>query len=76
MEEIENILNLAIIKIVIIIAFKGAVQNFFQSLHCAANCLQHVRSSGPGKCKSWLNVADSEIVHFEVSIVQIKVESV
>ena len=42
------------IIIIIIIAFKGAVRDFLQSPHSAANCLQHVRSSGPGAivCKS------------------------
>ena len=37
-----------------IIAFKGAIRDFLQSPHSAANCLQHVRSSGPGVtvCKS------------------------
>ena len=34
--------------IIIIIAFKGAIRDFLQSPHSAANCLQHVRSSGPG----------------------------
>ena len=36
------------------ITFKGAIQDFVQSPHCAANCLQHVRSSGQGAiaCKS------------------------
>ena len=45
------ILNLIII---IIIAFKGASPDFLQSPHSAANCLQHVRSSGPCAivCKS------------------------
>ena len=39
---------------IIIIEFKGAIRDFLQSSHCAANCLQHVRSSGPGAivCKS------------------------
>ena len=37
-----------IIIIIIIIAFKGAIQDFLQSPHSAVNCLQHVRSSGPG----------------------------
>ena len=37
-----------IIIIIIIIAFKGAIRDFLQSPHSAANCLQHVRSSGPG----------------------------
>ena len=43
-----------IIIIIIIIAFKGAIRHFLQSPHSAANCLQHVRSSGPGAtvCKS------------------------
>ena len=40
--------------IIIIIAFKGTIRDFLQSPHSAANCLQHVRSSGPGAtvCKS------------------------
>ena len=40
--------------IIIIIAFKGAIRDFLQSPHGATNCLQHVRSSGPGaiECKS------------------------
>ena len=46
-----------IIIIIIIIAFKGAIRNLKKkkkSPHCAANCLQDVRSSGPGAfvCKS------------------------
>ena len=43
-----------IIIIIIIIAFKGAIRDFLQSPHSAANCLQHVRSSGPRAvvCKS------------------------
>ena len=32
----------------IIIAFKGAIRDFWQSPHSAANYLQHARSSGPG----------------------------
>ena len=40
--------------IIIIIAFQGAIRDFLQSPHSAANCLQHVRSSDPGAivCKS------------------------
>ena len=41
--------------IIIIIAFKGANRDvFLQSPQCAANYLQHVRSSGQGaiECKS------------------------
>ena len=37
-----------IIIIIIIIAFKGAIRDFLQSPHSAANCLQHIRSRGPG----------------------------
>ena len=42
------------IIIIIIIAFQGAIRDFLQSPHSAANCLQHVSSSGPGAtvCKS------------------------
>ena len=42
------------IIIIIIIAFKGAIRDFSQSPHSAANGLQHVRSSGLGAivCKS------------------------
>ena len=42
------------IILIIIIALKGAIRDFLQSPHCAANCLQHVGSSGPGAilCKS------------------------
>ena len=40
--------------IMIIIALKGAIRDFLQSPHSAANCLQHVRSCSPGAsvCKS------------------------
>ena len=37
-----------IMIIIIIITFQGAIRDFLQSSHCAANCLQHVRSSGLG----------------------------
>ena len=33
---------------IIIIALKGAIQDFLQSPHCAGNCFQRVRSSGLG----------------------------
>ena len=47
-------LIIIIIIIIIIIAFKGAIRVFLLSIHCAANSLQHVRSSGLGTivCKS------------------------
>ena len=49
-----NSVCILIIIIIIIIAFKGAIRDFIQSPHSVANCLQHVRSSGPGAtvCKS------------------------
>ena len=36
------------------IELKGAIRDFLQSPHCAANCLQYARSGGPGAivCKS------------------------
>ena len=48
------IIIIIIVIIIIIIAFKGAIRDFFESPHSAANCLQHVRSNGPGAivCKS------------------------
>ena len=38
----------------LIIALKGTNRDFLQSPHCAANCLQNARSSGPRAivCKS------------------------
>ena len=44
----------SLIIIIIVIAFKGAIRDYLQSPHSAANCLQHVRLSGPGAvvCKS------------------------
>ena len=49
------IIMIIIIKmIIIIITLKGAIRDFLQSPHCAANCLQHIRSSSLGAivCKS------------------------
>ena len=45
---------IVIIIIIIIITFKSAIRDFLQSPHSAANCLQHVHSSGTGAtvCKS------------------------
>ena len=45
---------LSLCFIIIIIAFIGTIWDLLQSSHCAVNCLQHVRSSGPGTivCKS------------------------
>ena len=47
-------LKYSTLTIIIIITFKGAIQDFSQSPHSSANCLQHVRSSDPGAivCKS------------------------
>ena len=36
------------IIIMIIIAFRSAIQDFLQSPHCPVNCLQHICSSGLG----------------------------
>ena len=46
--------TLSILLLLLLIAFKGAIRDFLQSPHSAANLLQHVRSSGPGAivCKS------------------------
>ena len=48
------IIIIMMMMMMMMIAFKGAVRDPLQSPHCAANCLQHVRSSGPGAtvCKS------------------------
>ena len=59
--EIRMLLIIIIIIIIIIIAFKDAIRDFLQSPHCAANCLQHVRSSGPGTCNA------SSAYHVQVS---------
>ena len=39
---------------IMIIALNGAIRDCLQSPHCATDCLQHVRSSGPDAivCKS------------------------
>ena len=41
-------------RMITMMALRGAVPDLLQSPHCAANCLQHVRSNGPGTvvCKS------------------------
>ena len=48
------IVVVVIIIIIIIFALKGAIRTSLQSPHCAANCFQHVHSSGLGTivCKS------------------------
>ena len=40
--------SVIIMIIIMMIALKGAIRDFLQSPHCAANCLQHVGSSGLG----------------------------
>ena len=37
--------TIIIIIIIIIIALTGAIRDYLQSLHCAANCLQYVRTN-------------------------------
>ena len=48
------LLIIIIIIITIIIAFKGVIQDLLQFPLCASNCLQHIRSNGPGAfmCKA------------------------
>ena len=48
------IMIMIIIMIIIITIIILEIRDFLQSLHCVANCLQHVRSSGLGAimCKS------------------------
>ena len=48
------IMIIMITMIIIKIALKGAMRDFAQFPHCAADCLQHVHSSGNGAivCKS------------------------
>ena len=55
------IILIIIIIIIIIIAMRGAMRDFLQSPHCAANCLQHVRSSGLGAivCKARANTSSA-----------------
>ena len=54
----------------IIIAFKAANRYFLQSPHSAANCLQHVRSSGPGAivCKSCCCVDQGIVLQVLLSV--------
>ena len=42
------LLIMMMIMIIIIIALKCANRDFLKCPHCAANCLQHVHSSGQG----------------------------
>ena len=52
--KIKSEVLLLLLLIITLITFKGAVQDFLQCLHCAANRVQHICSSGLGKivCKS------------------------
>ena len=49
-----TMMMMIMIMIITIIALTDVIRDFLQSPHCAANRLQHVRSSGPGAivCKS------------------------
>ena len=51
--------------IIIIIALKGAIQDFLQSPHCAANRLQHVRSSGSGANRAQITCNTSSAYHMQ-----------
>ena len=52
----------SVIIIMIIITLKGAIRDFLQSHHSAANCLQHVRSSGPGAIVCKLHAAHRALI--------------
>ena len=54
-----------IIIIIIIIAFKGSIRDFLQSPHSAANCLQHVRSSGPRRNRVQITCNTSSAYHVQ-----------
>ena len=56
-----------IIIIIIIIALKGAIRDLLQSPYCAANCLQHVRSSGRGAVMCELHATHRALVTCNVS---------
>ena len=49
----------------IMIAFKGAIREFLQSPHCAANRLQHLRSSGPGRYRVQITCNTSSVYHVQ-----------
>ena len=50
----------------IMIAFKGAIGDFLQSPHCAANCLPHVRTlKRPGANRVQITCNTSETNHVQ-----------
>ena len=60
------IIIIMIIIIIIIIAFKGAIRDFLQSPHSAANCLQHVLK-WPGRNRVQITCNTSNAYHVQVS---------
>ena len=60
-----------IVVVVVVIAFKGAIRDCFQSPHCAANRLQHVGSSGPGTIVCISHA--THIEHYRVQCVVLRV---
>ena len=59
------IIIIVVVIVITIIAFKGAIRDFLQSPHCAANCLQHVRSSGPGRNRVQITCNTSSTYHVQ-----------
>ena len=56
--------------IIIIITFKGAIRDFLQSPHSAANCVQHVRSSGPGRKRVQITCYTSSAYHVQHDVLR------
>ena len=54
-----SVLGLVGPLIILIIAFKGAIQNILQSPHCTTKCFQHVSSSG------WAQSCANHVQHIE-----------
>ena len=52
---------------IIIIVFRGAIRDFSQFPHSAANCLQHVRSSGSDATCVQITCNTSSAYHVQVS---------
>ena len=64
------IIIIILIVLIIIIAFKGAIRDFLQFPHCAANRLQHVRASGPGHNRVQIACNTSSAYHVQHVVVR------
>ena len=62
-----SLFPLSLIRIIIMITLKCTIQECLQSCHCAANCLQHVRSSGWGAIGCKLCATHPALVTCKVS---------